>query len=462
MDKYGRLPYELDTKIDDTLTTAYAGTPLVVELFRATGGAKTADEKLRRKERNKGLSPSEMLESFFVLWAAGGERCEDFERLREDEALETLVGHGFPAPQTARDFLEGFEEEDLPLWFDGDKAKIREESRGLRGLGEVNREVIRFLQEKCPEKTATLDVDATIVESTKRAAKMTYEGVKGYQPVSVLWSEQDLILHEEFRDGNVPAGAGNCHVIEESLKMLPEDVHEFHLRGDSALYEDKTMALCEERGIGYVISADMSPELYEAIRALPEGDWRIDAEDSDAVREWAEVVYVPSERGSCHKDTPCVRRFLAIRVVKRQGRLFADGSDRRHFAVVTNREGAGLELIRWHRLKAGTVEHTHDEVLNDLAGWTLPSQKFGANAAWYRMNSILYNLLSAMKKAALPKEYRDARPKRLRFLLFNVVGRVIQHARETLCRVKAEMVRVLYGLVRVRIHARTRLRVALA
>jgi hypothetical protein len=33
----------------------------------------------------------------------------------------------------------------------------------------------------------------------------------------------------------------------------------------------------------------------------------------------------------------------------------------RHFCIVTNRSdpegGSGLDLIRWHRQKAGTIEH---------------------------------------------------------------------------------------------------------
>jgi hypothetical protein len=36
-------------------------------------------------------------------------------------------------------------------------------------------------------------------------------------------------------------------------------------------------------------------------------------------------------------------------------------------------------LIRWHRQKAGTIEHAHDVLVNELAGAALPSQKFGAN-----------------------------------------------------------------------------------
>ena len=50
-----------------------------------------------------------------------------------------------------------------------------------------------------------------------------------------------------------------------------------------------------------------------------------------------------------------------------------DGSSVRHFAIVTNRRdpdsGTGLDLIRWHRRKAGTIEPTHDVLMNELAGW---------------------------------------------------------------------------------------------
>jgi hypothetical protein len=448
-----RLPFELDTKIDDTLTTAHAGTPLLAELFRVTGGAKIADDRLRRKERKRGLSSSEIIESLIVLWAAGGDRCEDLAHLREDEALATMLGHDIPAPQTARDFLESFHEEELPLWFAGEKAQVREESRGVATLGAINRAVLEYLNERSPETTATLDVDATVIASTKRSAKMTYEGTKGYQPVVAVWAEQDAVVYDEFRDGNVPAGAGNRHVVERSLANLPPGVEKVLLRADSALYDDEVMDYLDEKGVGYVISADMSPELRRAVLALSEDAWALAAEEVDAVRQWAEVVYVPQEQGTIHKYTPCTRRYYAIRILKRQGTLFADGTDRKHFAVVTNREGEGRDLIEWHRQKAGTVEHAHDVLVNELAAWALPSQKFCVNAAWFRMNVLLYNLLSILRRVALPGDLRNARPKRLRFLLLNIVGRVIRHARETLCRVASEFGRTVYDTARVIFHA---------
>lgn len=56
---------------------------------------------------------------------------------------------------------------------------------------------------------------------------------------------------------------------------------------------------------------------------------------------------------------------------------------------------------------------------------------------------ILYNLRSAYKRVGLPEEFHTARPKRLRFLLLNTVGKVVRHARETLLRCTKEIARAL-------------------
>ena len=90
------------------------------------------------------------------------------------------------------------------------------------------------------------------------------------------------------------------------------------------------------------------------------------------------------------------------------------------FAVVTNDwDRGGQALLEWHRGKAGTVEHTHLVLKDGLAAGVYPSGKFGANAAWLRLQVLTNNLLVLMKAMALDAEYRDARPKRLRFAIFN-------------------------------------------
>ena len=153
--------------------------------------------------------------------------------------------------------------------------------------------------------------------------------------------------------------------------------------------------------------------MAECVAALPEDHWKPYREEADAIREWAEVNYLPSD-GIWKKDAVSPRRYLAIRIRSRQGEPLRDGNRVRHFCIVTNRSdpegGCGLDLIRWHRQKAGTIEHAHDVLMNELAGAALPSQKFGANAAWLRLNVILYNLLSAYKRVGLPEEFHPPDP----------------------------------------------------
>jgi len=55
---------------------------------------------------------------------------------------------------------------------------------------------------------------------------------------------------------------------------------------------------------------------------------------------------------------------------------------------------------------------------NDLAAGVLPSKYFGANAAWLRLAVIAYNVLTALKRLALPADLLTTRPKRLRFFDF--------------------------------------------
>ncbi len=381
----------------------------------------------------------------------GRRRCEDLAALREDAALALLLGHGLPAPQTARDFLDAFDQAVPPLW-QGERCLVQGEGERLQGLTQASRRLIGLLQERRPQAVATIDVDGTILESQKRSALATYDGRTGYQPVVALWAEQDVILADEFRDGNVPAGSGNRRVVERALAALPAGVDTIRLRADSALYEQALLRWLEVRGIGYAISADMGRELAMAIRALPESAWRPESEDAHAGRHWAEVPYVPSD-GVSAKDRSEPPRYLAIRVTKKQGELFADGATVKHFAIVTNlpdsSDGSGLDLIRWQRGKAGTIEHTHHVLTNELAADALPSQRFAANAAWFRLNVLLYNLLAAFKRVALPEPLHDARPKRLRFVLLNGVGKVVRHARETVLRLVGEARRRLADTARL-------------
>ena len=79
---------------------------------------------------------------------------------------------------------------------------------------------------------------------------------------------------------------------------------------------------------------------------------------------------------------------------------------------------------------------------NELTAGVMPSKYFGTNAAWLRLAVITHNVMTALKRLALPAELLRARPKRLRFLIFNPPGRLVHHARGLVLRLATTAARL--------------------
>jgi hypothetical protein len=450
------LLFEIDPQPLPETLTALGGVPLLVQTFRSLGLPAAVREHVHVKQRQRGYDEATFVESFVVLNAVGGECLDDFARLREDAGLSELIGHGIPSPEAARQFLYQFHDPDKIEEAKRQRtaeqiAYIPEETAALVGLGLVNRTLVQRLGERCPDqRIATVDQDATIIESRKQEALRGYEGERGYQPMLAAWAEMNVVLADEFRDGNVPAMMQPLTVAKAAFAALPQTVHTYYYRGDSACHEsDLVNWLRNEKRedgpqgfIGFAISARMSPALQAAIARVPAESWKAYGEPHpQEIRECAEVSFVPGEKSE-HKDTQPLR-YVGIRIRQRQDGLFEDGNAARHFAVVTNiGEWTAGRLIQWHREKAGTIEGIHDVVKNELGGGVLPCKYFGANAAWLRLTVIAHNVMTALKRLALPAELLTARPKRLRFLIFNTPGRLVHHARRLILRLATTAARL--------------------
>ena len=246
-----------------------------------------------------------------------------------------------------------------------------------------------------------------------------------------VWAEADLVVADEFRDGNVPARQAPLTCAQMAFAALPQTITERYFRGDSACHEKelirwlKDPERAREPGgrIGFAVSAVQSQELVAALAQVADKEWKTFATEGDGtLRQWAEVDFVPGEAGEKKDSQPL--RYVGLRLLKPQGSLFADGSDRHHHAVLTNLDWNGARLLNWHREKAGTVEHVHDEVKNALGGGHMPSQHFAANAAWFKVALLAYNLASAIKGLCFSPEERTARFKKYRLLLVHLAGRM--------------------------------------
>ena len=195
----------------------------------------------------------------------------------------------------------------------------------------MNQDVLRELGRRCPEqKIATLDVDATVIESWKREAKLTYEGCTGYQPVLALWAEMSVVVADEFRDGNMSAHQELLPITQRAFQALPETVVERYFRGDSACHEhrllewprDEQRAGGPQGRIGFAVSARMNPGLHTEMVATPGSRWQPYREDSMVVKECREVDYVPEKWQSVSRAAALCDHSDS----QEAAGLFADGS----------------------------------------------------------------------------------------------------------------------------------------
>ena len=460
----GLLPYKYEEEKNDCGMTALAGLPLYFDLASALGLADSITAHMHVKVQ--GWTDEQVILSLVLLNLAGGDSVGDIDILEKDEGFSKVLRgielkglarkdrerqwrterhRSFPSPSPIFRYLEAFHDSEEEKRREKGKAFIPRPNEHLMGLMSVHKDFIRSAAEHASSREATLDMDATLIETQKRDALFSYKGYKAYQPLNAWWAEQELILHTEFRDGNVPAGHEQLRVFREALDQLPSGVEKVYLRSDTAGYQHDLLAYCEQGKserfgrIEFAIGANVTPEFRKAVAEAEE--WKPLSEG----REWAEVCFVPSAIGHSKKDPEY--RYLAVREPLRQdilpgmeGQLSfpamtMEAKRYKIFGIVTNRDMAGGDLIRWHYKRCGKSEEAHSIMKEDLAGGRLPSGKFGENAAWWWIMVLAFNLNSAMKRLVLKESWASKRMKALRFSLINLPGRIMTHARELIIRI---------------------------
>jgi len=424
--RQGLLPFRMEAAARPMDLTAPAGRTRVAETLAALGAEDLVRAELRLGPRRRGFGPYAKLQWLVLLRAAGGGRVEDVRVLGRDAGLGRLLRRGTPSPDARHDFLGAVHAAPRMQERPDDGAWIPGESAALEALHRINVEwVARRGADPAPPQ-ATLDLDAPLIERRPRAARAHDQGGRGAPPVAVGWAEADLVVADPYRDGNVPAGRRTLEVVERALAALPATVRERRFRGDRACYEEALPKRLWRAGVGFTISADMTRELRAGCSA-PGVAWEPLEARATARVHVAEVEFTP---GVWPKDAPPMR-YVAVRFTGQQGRLFAEGTATQYLAAVSNRAALpAAARLRWHGQKSGTIEHVHDLTKNERGAGIVPSQKFGANAAWYRINLMTYHVLTALKRHALPERLREAEPRRLRYEGFAMAAEIHAHARE--------------------------------
>jgi hypothetical protein len=471
----GLLPYKYEEEKRESGMTALAGLPLYLDLASVLGLSDSIATRMHVIKGSQGWSDEQVILSLILLNLAGGDSVEDINILEKDEGfcrvLRRIELKGltrkkrrakerqwrkerrrtFPSPSPIFRYLDTFHDPEEEKKREKGRAFIPAPNEHLTNLMKVNRDLVHSVVKSASE--ATLDMDATLIETLKRSALFSYKHYKAYQPFNTWWAEQELILHTEFRDGNVPAGHEQLRVFKEALGELPPGVKKVYLRSDTAGYQHDLLKYCENAEnerfgrIEFAIGADVTPEFKKAVAQAEE--WKpLLKEGKETGKEWTETAYVPNAVGHSKKDPEY--RYLATREPLKQdilpgmeGQLsfptmMMEQKRYRIFGIVTNRDMEGDEVVRWHYKRAGKSEEAHSIMKEDLAGGRLPSGKFGENAAWWWIMVLAFNLNSAMKRLALKGSWATKRMKALRFSLINLPGRVMAHARELIIRISGK------------------------
>ncbi len=476
----GILPFRYEAEPSTTGMTALAGLPPYLELAVVSGLTDSIRRHLRVcAEQEQGWGDAQIVMSLVLLNVAGGDCVDDLRILEGDEGFVKVLRRvelhrlrrkerreqerrwrkqrkrAVPSPSVVFRYLSAFDNPEEEAKRTAGRAFIPAPNEHLQALDGVNEDLLQFAQKKSPQWQATLDQDASLIETSKAEALYDYEGEKAYQPLTTYWAEQDMVAHSEFRDGNVPAGFENLRALKETLDALPEGVVKVYYRSDTAAYQRELLRYCAEGQnqrfdiIEFAVGVDVTAEFKRAVAEVEEGEWHplereVDGQRIKTEQEWAEICFVPNWTAQS-KEGPTYR-FLAIRELLRQAEnpgLEAQlpfpsmtFGERRYklFGLVTNRDIPGDKLIWWHRARCGKGEEMHGIMKEDMAGGHLPSALFGANAAWWGIMVLAFNLNSLMKRLVLPQGWAPKRLKAIRFGFINLAGRVMRRARQLIIR----------------------------
>ena len=403
---------ELRVKVKETeaAVSGFGGLSGLIKVAQVSGMLSELERRLGgMKRRRRGYCLSAKALDLMLLMCAGGECIDDLSMLRSDRGLKRLLGRAVMAPSTAHDFLRKFGK------------------RELGALSEVRRGLLGKIAEVRAEKRATLDADASLFPSGVREAKMSYKGERGWMPMVAFWAELDVVVADEFRQGNASPAGGALRFLREAVAQLPECVEEIFVRSDSAWYQAAVMDECERQGYGFSITVGKDEAVNALIEAVGEEQWQevnVPDDPSDTeerLREWAHET-VHTLNGSKHAF-----RIILLRREPRQPDLFSG-----HYiygAVITNMDKPLEQQLRWHRERCNCENHIK-ELKHGFGLRVLPSGSFEVNAVYFRIATLAYNLIAALKHLRLPESWRYLTIKTIRFRLFSIPAIITRHARQ--------------------------------
>jgi Transposase DDE domain group 1 len=401
---------EVSTKGPDL--TSRAGTALLSGLSDKLGLTEGLTAALRVHSRKVRHEPGRVARDLAVMLADGGDCLTDLGALRDQQVLFGAVA----SDATAYRCLERLDEKQL--------AQVRKARAAARArawnLGQAPRRVI-------------LDIDATLLtaHSEKEGAAGTYKGGFGFHPLLCCEATTGEALAGILRPGNAGANTAADHVtvLEAALAQLPVGAlnRGTLVRCDSAGATHGFLDVVVALDLSFSVGRDLTERVRAACLAVPEHAWMPALDSEGCEREGAWVAELALDLASWPQGT----RAICRRERPHPGAqlTFSDAGGHRFQVILTNQKGKRIaRLEQVHRQRAAIEDSIRCAKASGLRN--LPFRAYAMNAAWLELVLMGCDLLAWMRRLLLAgTRLARCEPKRLRYRLLHVAGRLVRHAR---------------------------------
>jgi hypothetical protein len=394
--------------------TSRAGTGLLTGLCDAIGFTAALVSAVSMHSRSVRHEPGRIVRDIAVMLADGGDCLSDLGALRDQQVLFGEVA----SDATVYRCVERLDGVML--------ARLRQ----ARALARARVWDIAGAPER-----VILDIDATLVtsHSEKQGAAGTYKRGYGFHPLTCFEASTGEGLAGILRPGNAGSNTASDHVavLDLALAQLPSGAAGpgTLVRCDSAGATRRFLSAAVARGLLFSVGFDLTARVREACLAVPDKTWRPALDSSGDPRDGAWVAELDIDlsgwpqgtRAICRRERPHPGAQLT----------FSDDGGHRFQVFLTNQKGSRIaRLEQIHRSRAAIEDSIRCAKASGLRN--LPFRSFSMNEAWLELVLTAVDLLSWTRMLLLSgTPLATAEPKRLRYRLFHVAGRIASHARGT-------------------------------
>jgi Transposase DDE domain group 1 len=403
---------------------SHAGSLLLAGVADRAGLTRALSRELKGlKSRCSGHDLGRVVRDLAVMLADGGECLADLGVLGDQAALFGSVASGATAFRVV--------------------DRIASDPQGLerlRGAQALARARVWELT-AAPERL-TIDLDATLIgsHSEKEGAAGNFKGGYGFHPMLAYADESGEALAGELRPGNAGANttADQITVAERAIGQVPveyiQDI-EILLRVDCAGSSHDLLDWCREGRIRYSVGYELSDTVRAAILDIPDEDWVSALDQDGAERPNGQVCEITSMLDLA--SWPAGSRVIVRRERAHPGAQlsFTDHDGHRFQAILTDQAGESAEVERHHRARAHVEDHIRND--KDTGMRNLPFKDFEHNRIWLQIVLIAHDIIAWTQRLLLTGQLAKAEPKRLRYRLLHVAGRLAFHARTAALRLQA-------------------------